>query len=177
MALSGKGSSVLLLLSSGLTTLIYTSCPKYHVSRFSDRKFHIPTLSKYTSIAVHAPGNTWYIKIKLDNMFCILILALNQWCHVIAWNFRAHWAIKALSKSSLKWRLMTLGILIVEDYRIALFLAWRQSKKTFYLNIEGKGGGLNYLRCSPCNTIPFVVSPTTILCPYPKIHPISSKTF
>ena len=54
IALSGR----VLLLSSGLTTLMYTSCPKYQVSRFCTRKFHMPALSRNTRIAVQAPGNT-----------------------------------------------------------------------------------------------------------------------
>lgn len=47
--LSGIGNSVLLLGSgSELITLIYVSCPKYHLSRFSALRFHTPTLSRDT---------------------------------------------------------------------------------------------------------------------------------
>lgn len=54
IALSGR----VLPLSSGLTTFMYTSWPKYQVSRFWTRKFHMPALSRNTRIAVQAPGNT-----------------------------------------------------------------------------------------------------------------------
>jgi hypothetical protein len=56
IALSGR--SVMLLLSSGLTTLMYASCPRYQLSRFCTRRFHMPALSRNTRTAVQAPGNT-----------------------------------------------------------------------------------------------------------------------
>lgn len=63
MALSGKGTSSESF--SGLTTLRYSSCPRYHESRFSARRFQIPLLSSETKIAVQAPGKTCgYVKLK-----------------------------------------------------------------------------------------------------------------
>jgi hypothetical protein len=42
--------------SSGLVIFIYVSWPRYHLSRFSTLRFHIPTLSREARTAVHPPG-------------------------------------------------------------------------------------------------------------------------
>lgn len=56
MVLSGMVTSSVSF--SGLTTLRYSSSPRYQESRFSARRFQIPALSSETNIAVQAPGKT-----------------------------------------------------------------------------------------------------------------------
>jgi hypothetical protein len=56
IVLSGKGASDLSI--SGFIMLKYTSWPRYHESRFSERRFQMPALSRETKIAVQAPGKT-----------------------------------------------------------------------------------------------------------------------